>query len=80
MHVRPQFMPWMGRSPIVASLVSMVLLLAVGWTSTFGESPEQTPAVSDELVPIDGCGLRNAYKVNEGFYRGGRLSPEGAAY
>ena len=80
MHLRPRFTPWMGKTLICASLMSLVLLLTAGWTSTFGEPPERHPAAMDELVPIDGCGLRRAYKVCEGFYRGGRLSPEGAAY
>lgn len=79
MHPCPRLPPRIWRSLTWASLLSLVLLLTAGWTSTFGEPPTENPAATDELVQIDGCGLRNAYKVCDGFYRGGKLTPEGAA-
>jgi protein tyrosine phosphatase (PTP) superfamily phosphohydrolase (DUF442 family) len=59
--------------------VLLALLLVIGWTPTYGEPPERHPATTDALIKIEGSGLRNVFRVCDGLYRGGRLTPEGAA-
>jgi protein tyrosine phosphatase (PTP) superfamily phosphohydrolase (DUF442 family) len=62
---------------IRAPLWFLGLLLAIGWTPAFGQTPERHSAEMDQLTKMEGVGgRRDVYRICDGVYRGGRLTPE----
>jgi protein tyrosine phosphatase (PTP) superfamily phosphohydrolase (DUF442 family) len=65
----------MGRMARDVLLMSAVVLLTCGPAPTYGEPPERHAAEADELAKMDCSGRRDVYRVCDGLYRGGRITP-----